>query len=41
MTLSVLAAGSLRAIWPKIAAAYGQAITVKFGPAGLLCERIR
>ena len=41
MTLSVLAAGSLRAIWPKIAAVYGQAITVKFGPAGLLCERIR
>ncbi|WP_380183776.1 substrate-binding domain-containing protein [Kalamiella sp. sgz302252] len=41
MTLSVLAAGSLRAVWPKIAAAYGQAVTVKFGPAGLLYERIR
>lgn len=41
MSLSVLAAGSLRAIWPKLAAAWNQPVSVDFGPAGLLCERIK
>lgn len=41
MSLTVLAAGSLRAVWPALASAYGQPIRVAFGPAGLLCERIK
>lgn len=41
MSLTVLAAGSLRAVWPTLAAAWGQPVDVNFGPAGLLCERIK
>lgn len=41
MTFSVLAAGSLRAIWPKLAVAWKQPVSVNFGPAGLLCERLK
>ncbi|MBV4368923.1 substrate-binding domain-containing protein [Erwiniaceae bacterium CMYE1] len=44
MTLRVLAAGSLRAVWPDLAAAYrastGNTVTSTFGPAGLLRQRI-
>lgn len=41
MNLSVLAAGSLRAIWPKLAVVWKEPVSVNFGPAGLLCERIK
>lgn len=38
--LRVLAAGSLRAVWPALMAAYGSPVDTDFGPAGLLRERI-
>lgn len=43
-TLHLLAAGSLRAVWPDLIAAFsaqsGYTITTDFGPAGLLRQRI-
>lgn len=42
--LQTLAAGSLRAVWPDLMAAFsmesGYAVTTRFGPAGLLRQRI-
>lgn len=39
-TLSILAAGSLRAVWPALMAEFAAAVDTDFGPAGLLRERI-
>ena len=43
-TLKILAAGSLRAVWPDLVAAFnalsGLKVTTDFGPAGLLRQRI-
>jgi molybdate transport system substrate-binding protein len=39
-TLRVLAAGSLRPVWPALMAAYGAPVDTGFGPAGLLRARI-
>lgn len=43
-TLKILAAGSLRAVWSDLVAAFralsGLTVTTHFGPAGLLCQRI-
>jgi len=41
MTISILAAGSLRKIWPALAKAWDRPVAIEFGPAGVLCERIR
>ncbi|MDO6407153.1 substrate-binding domain-containing protein [Pantoea phytobeneficialis] len=38
--LRVLAAGSLRPVWPALVAAWGSPVNTDFGPAGLLRERI-
>ena len=38
--MRVLAAGSLRRVWPQLMAHFPEAVETQFGPAGLLRERI-
>ncbi len=38
--MRVLAAGSLRMVWPQLMAHFPQPVETQFGPAGLLRERI-
>ncbi len=38
--MRVLAAGSLRMVWPQLMAHFAQPVETQFGPAGLLRERI-
>jgi molybdate transport system substrate-binding protein len=38
--MRVLAAGSLRGVWPQLMRHFPQAVETRFGPAGLLRERI-
>lgn len=38
--MRILAAGSLRAVWPQLMAAFQMDAVCDFGPAGLLRERI-
>jgi molybdate transport system substrate-binding protein len=39
-TLRILAAGSLKPLWPALMAEFGSTVETDFGPAGLLRERI-
>lgn len=39
--MRVLAAGSLRRVWPSLLAHFPQSVDTRFGPAGLLRERIQ
>ncbi|KDS07256.1 molybdate ABC transporter periplasmic molybdate-binding protein, partial [Salmonella enterica subsp. enterica serovar Heidelberg str. RI-11-014319] len=38
--MRILAAGSLRVVWPQLMAAFQADAVCDFGPAGLLRERI-
>lgn len=38
--MRILAAGSLRAVWPRLMAEFQADAVCEFGPAGLLRERI-
>lgn len=38
--MRVLAAGSLKAVWPALMAYFPEPVETRFGPAGLLRERI-